>query len=101
MVRALSLAALIAAGFSCSALAADEAAPPATDAAAVAAYTAQLSVAANAAHVRQLLQAQGYTNVSDLNHDEDGRWSGTAVKNGKTIGVAIALPSRQAVPATN
>jgi hypothetical protein len=102
MTRALSLAALLAVGLSLPAFAADEAAAPAPDAAAIAAHTAQMSHVANANQVRKLLFAQGYTNVSNLNRGEDGRWVGTGVKNGKTVGVAIALPGKSAAaPVTN
>lgn len=102
MIRTLSLAAVIAAGLSLPAYAADEAAAPADSAAAVAAHTAQLANNANANQVRKLLYAQGYTNVTNLNRGEDGRWVGSGVKNGKTVGVAIVLPKQGAgAPATN
>ncbi len=94
MTRALSLAAILAIGLSMPAFAADNAAAPAPEAAAIAAHTAQLSHAANSNQVRKLLFAQGYTNVSNLNRGEDGRWAGTGVKNGKTVGVAVALPAK-------
>ena len=100
MTHVLSLAAVIAAGFSFSALAAEGPTLPSTDLTAVAAHSAQLSVAANAQQVRQILLAQGYTNVSDLNRDESGRWIGTALKDGKTVAVAVALP-RQATQANS
>ena len=97
MTRALSLAALIAAGLSLPALAADK---PAVDSGTAAAASAELTTAANAEQARKLLQAQGYTNVSDLTRD-GGRWTGTATKDGKTIFVAVNLPSPQPAAATN
>ncbi len=91
MIRTLFLSTLLATGLSFHALAADEGAAPA-DAAAVAANSAQLTVAASAETARKLLGAQGYSNVSELQRDEQGRWTGTALKDGKIVGVAIALP---------
>ncbi|MGQ0671820.1 MAG: hypothetical protein ACT4N2_02905 [Hyphomicrobium sp.] len=99
MIRALSLAAVLAAGSSLSALAADETAAPAVDASEVTAYTAQLTTAAQATQVRNLLQAQGYTGITGLERDETGRWVGAAVKDGKSMGVAVVLPPKGSAPA--
>lgn len=93
MIRILSLAALVAAGFALPALAADQ---PAADAKLAAAASAELASAANAEQARKLLLAQGYTNVSQLTRDESGKWTGTAMKDGKTNFVAINLPHPQA-----
>lgn len=40
---------------------------------------------------RQHLMRLGYTNVSALEKDADGKWIGTATKDGKTIAVAVDL----------
>jgi hypothetical protein len=100
MNRILTLAAVIAAGISTSAFAADApaaaAAPAATPAATAAPEAAALSAAANSEQARKLLIAQGYTNVSELTRDDKGRWAGTATKDGKTGMVAIALPEKAA-----
>jgi hypothetical protein len=102
MIRTLSIAAVLATGLSASAFAASDTAAPAADAAAVAAHTAQLTNDANANQVRKLLYAQGYTNVTNLSRGEDGRWVGSGVKDGKTVGIAIVLPKQGAgAPATN
>ena len=47
------------------------------------------------AEVASDLVAQGYSNVSELNRDAKGHWVGTAVKNGKTLAVAITLPAKE------
>jgi hypothetical protein len=102
MNRIFSLIALAAAGFSAPAFAADTAVAPATDANPVLVEAAALSASANAEQARKVLQAQGYTNVSDLSRDASGRWAGTASKDGKTIFIAIALPAKTpATPAAN
>lgn len=97
MIRALSLAALVSAGAALPAMAGDDAASSAAD---TAAFTAQLSVQANANQARNILLARGYSQVSDLTRGEDGRWTGTAVKDGKTIFVAVEMPPKP-VSATN
>lgn len=94
MIRALSLAAAVAAGLSAPAFAADEAAAPATESYDVTGYTAQLSQAAEANQVRQLLQAQGYTSVSAVDRDPSGYWVASAVKNGKSTAVSVVLPHK-------
>ena len=93
MKSTLTLAALIAAGLSTSVFAADAPAAAAAPTSA-AAESAAMSDAANADQARKLLIAQGYTNVSELTRDDKGRWSGTAMKDGKTTIVAIALPEK-------
>ncbi len=99
MTRALSIAALIAAGFSLPAFATDTVAPAAANA--TAGESAALTAAANAEQARKLLLAKGFTNVSDMTRGNDGRWTGTATKGGKTIFVAIDLPVPQVAPSTN
>jgi hypothetical protein len=95
MKSALYLAAALAAGLTTQAFAADQAASPSSNAPAVSAQAAALTADANAQAARKILLAQGYTNVSELNRDAKGHWAGTAVKNGKTLGVAIVLPSKE------
>lgn len=100
MTRTLYLAAALAAGFATQAFAAEQAASPSTNAPAaaaqaVAAQAAALTADSNAQVARKVLLAQGYSNVSELNRDAKGHWAGTAVKDGKTVGVAIALPSKE------
>lgn len=65
------------------------------------AYTAELADRANAEQVRKLLNAQNYKNVSILDRDEDGRWTGTAVKDGKSTFVSVYLPTKADVDAIN
>ncbi len=62
------------------------------DASAAAAVSAQLANAANADQARVQLAHQGYTGISPLYRGEEGRWMGTAVKDGKTVIVAVLLP---------
>ncbi len=100
MKRILSLAAVLAAGLLTPAFAADAPATApanvAANAAETAAESAALSNAANGEQARKLLIAQGYTNVSELTRDDKGRWTGTAMKDGKTTIVAIAIPEKPA-----
>ena len=94
MSKALPLAAALIASLSIPAIANDEAASQA-------AFTAQLSANASAEQARKLLIAKDYKNVRLVDRDEDGRWVGTAVKNGKTTAVSIYLPANPEAPATN
>ena len=36
---------------------------------------------------------------SNLNRDDTGRWTGTATKDGKAVGVSVKLPVKPAAPA--
>jgi hypothetical protein len=87
MIRALSLAAVLAVGMSFPALAAE------TGPAFASLFTE--------VQARQHLLHLGYTNVSELTKDEDGKWVGTATKDGKTRVVAIDVKRPAAVAATN
>ncbi len=98
MIRALSIAALAAAGLSAPAFAGEQAA---NDTAAVSAHASELADAYTAKQAHHLLASQGYINISALERDESGRWTGTALKDGKTIFVAVVLPSPKAAAATN
>lgn len=102
MIRSMTLAAMLAAGLSAPALAADPATGSSADSASVSQYLAELGKAANANEVRKLLQAKGYTNVSNLSQDESGRWLGTAEKDGKLVNVGVSIPPRSdSAPTTN
>ncbi|MCH9765799.1 MAG: hypothetical protein K0U34_07390 [Alphaproteobacteria bacterium] len=89
MTRTLSLTALLFAGFALPVAAADTQVDKSNSA-----FTAQLSANANAEQVRQLLRAKDYTQVSVLQRDANGRWTGTAVKDGKTTAVSVYLPRK-------
>ena len=39
--------------------------------------------------VRSRLEAQGFSNVTELRKDEQGIWRGKAMRNGQSIGVAL------------
>lgn len=56
------------------------------------AFAAQLSSDANQKQIRRLLAGQGYIVTSELVRDESGRWTGTALKDGKVVNVALKLP---------
>jgi hypothetical protein len=66
-----------------------------------AAFGAGLVNAATAEQARLQLAHQGYTGISDLNRDETGRWVGTAMKDGKTVIVAVVLPHTANAAASN
>ncbi len=87
MIRAVTIMAVAASGLSASAFA--EPAKPVEQPQAD--HSASLKSQSGAQEARQHLLKQGYTNVSELAKDEDGRWTGTATKDGKTIFVAIDL----------
>lgn len=76
MIRAVTIMAVAASGLSASAFAepAKTADQPKAD------YSAALKAESGAQEARQHLLRQGYTNVSELAKDEDGRWTGTAMK---------------------
>jgi protein-disulfide isomerase len=95
MIRSLVIAAA-AAALSAPALA-NESAAPAQDSSAVA--TQQLAQLSAEDQARKHLVSQGYTAVSHLEKDADGRWTGTATKDGKIVIVAIKVPAP--APATN
>ncbi len=98
MIRTLTISAATLA-FAVPALAAEAAAPAKTDANAVARL--QLSQTSAAMQARQHLIRQGYINVSSLEQDGNGRWVGSAQKDGKTVYVAIRLPNVGSAAQTN
>lgn len=91
MIRMLSIAAVAACGLALPAFAEETA--QGSSVPTVAAFTQQLAAHANANHVRRMLAAKGYSQVSDLNRTADGRWTGTAIKDGKLVYLAVILPS--------
>lgn len=93
MIRTLAIAAASLA-LAAPALAADAA--PKADAQTNAAVKAHLDATAASLQARQHLARQGYVNISTLEVDGLGRWSGTATKDGKTTIVAIKLPRTDA-----
>lgn len=95
MIRSLMIASA-ALAMSVPALA-DDAAAPSNDAAAVSKF--QLAQVNAETQAQKHLLSQGYSNVSSLEQDAHGRWTGTATKDGKTVIVAIHVPAAQ--PATN
>lgn len=48
----------------------------------------------------QHLVRMGYTGVSELEKDNDGRWVGYAYKNGSRVPVAVAQPHPTGQPVT-
>lgn len=62
------------------------------DSNASAAQAAAMTGAASENQARMHLAHQGFTNISALERDQNGRWTGVAVKDGKTVPVAVVLP---------
>lgn len=89
MIRMVSAVSLAVATLSGAAIAAEQA--PANDASVETSKSAAVSQRAGEQEARQHLVRQGYTNVSELSKDDDGRWTGTAMKDGKINFVAIDL----------
>lgn len=54
--------------------------------------SAELANEANSEQARLQLAHQGYKGISQFHRGEQGRWMGTAVKDGKTVIVAVMLP---------
>jgi hypothetical protein len=91
MIRSLTLAAALAVGMSTSVFAADTNGPAAQNL-----FTET--------QARQHLLHLGYTNVSELAKDEDGRWVGTATtKDGQSRAVAVDVrgPAGSKTSSTN
>jgi hypothetical protein len=81
MIRSTVLAVALAAGLTFPALAADTAANNI--------FTQD--------QARQHLMHLGYTNISELQKDAHGNWAGIAMKDGKTLPVAVGVKA----PATD
>lgn len=77
MIRSYFLAAALAAGLAGPAFAADEAGGPA------------MQNLFTSTQAREHLSHLGYTNISALEKDADGKWIGTATKDGRTVAVAV------------
>ncbi len=88
MIRALSLAAALAAGMSLPVLAETSSGP---------AFQSLFTEV----QARQHLMHLGYTNVSELMKDEDGKWIGVATKDGQTRAVAVDIKRPTAASETN
>jgi hypothetical protein len=84
MTRVLSLAAALVAATSLPALAVDSA------------TTSGLAMQNifTSSQAREHLMRTGYANVSALEKDENGRWIGTATKDGKTRAVAVEIKGK-------
>jgi hypothetical protein len=89
MIRTLALTALVSVGFALPAVA-ETSAP--VDPATAGAFSTELDDAATGEQARLMLVHGGYTNVSALDHYAPGRWTGTAVKNGKPVTVSVVWP---------
>lgn len=103
MTRTTYLTALLVIGFAMPALAKEQE-PTVTDgnAASVEAFMAQLTWRTNQQQMRKFLAHQGYIVTSDLNRIDSGHWVGTALKDGRIVGVGLQIPPREkAVPLTN
>lgn len=93
MIRTFAIATIAALGLSAPAFAADTASDASQ--ATAAAVTAQLTNDRAAEQVRNQLAAQGYTSISELERADDGRWTGSAVKDGKQVIVGVKMPPHQ------
>jgi len=90
MIRALALS-VAAFAAATPALAADTAAPKTTEGVAIA--KVQLAYLSNELEARQHLLHQGYADISPLEQNASGLWTGVAYnKDGKLVVVAIKLP---------
>ena len=88
MIRTFSLAAALAAGLALPAFA-NESTSANDTVAAPAARSAHAGNFFTEDQARQHLMHLGYTNVSGLAKDANGKWIGSAAKDGKTVGVAV------------
>lgn len=91
MTRMLCLAAVLAAGLALPALA-SEMMPPMGPTGTPQQPPEQTPATAKPftrIDARNLLMQRGYTNVSELVKDETGKWVGSAMKDGKTVPVAV------------
>ena len=98
MIRTLTLAALAATAFALPAAAAETGN---VDANVTNAYASELAGANDAKQAVNILASRGYVNISSLERDANGRWTGTAMKDGKTQFVAVSLPKPHDGASTN
>jgi len=90
MTRILTLAAVLVAALALPAIAADTATKATPEAAAATASPAAGNPFTMETARKHLVQL-GYTNVSELVKDANGKWVGSADKDGKTVIVAVEL----------
>lgn len=57
-------------------------------------YAAYLNATAQQQQVHNILASRGFVVTSQLSRDATGHWVGTALKDGKSINVAVKLPPR-------
>jgi hypothetical protein len=98
MKSTLALCALLAAGFALPAYAQEA---DAIDPAKSAAFASYLTASAAEHQARLQLAHLGYASISPLNRDTQGRWIGTAIKDGKQVTVGVDLHKVQRETATN
>ena len=84
MTRMLTLTAVLATGLAFPAIAGEP-----TKTAPEAGTTAPAGKPSTMETAHQHLMQQGYTNVSELVKDSQGKWVGSATKDGKTVPVAV------------
>lgn len=89
MVRSIILAAAVSIAATSPIIAADQAQQKSV-----------LEATAAQTEARNHLIRQGYSNISDLQKDENGRWTATAVKDGKVRIVAIDIRRQKSDSAT-
>ena len=87
MTRTLSLAAVLVAGLALPAIADNTATKTAPQASAT--ESAAVGSPFTMENARQHLMHRGYTNISPLERDANGNWTGTATRDGKRIAVAV------------
>lgn len=98
MLRTTSLAVIAATGLTLPAIAGES---TASSSSLTSVHAQELKNLYDAKQAHNILASRGFVNVSVLDRDDDGRWTGIATKDGKTIFVAVALPHVPATSATN
>ena len=92
MTRVLSLAAVLVAGLAFPAIATDTSTNTAPQASAT--ESAAVGSPFTMENARQHLMRQGYTNISALIKDANGKWVGNGTKDGTTVPVAVGVKGR-------
>jgi hypothetical protein len=98
MIRALAISTLAAASLAMPAVADDTVT---SGSPAVTAHAAELSNFATQNQVHRMLASQGYVQITEFGRDDDGRWTAAALKDGKKVFVAVALPAKAESTPTN
>ncbi|HVZ06115.1 hypothetical protein [Hyphomicrobium sp.] len=88
MIRTFTFGALASIAFAVPAMAATTSFSTKKDAA----LDRLLDSVAMSQQIRMQLMHNGFTHVSTLARDPEGRWVGTAMKDGKIMSVAVLLP---------